>query len=164
MTRSSLAHPARRLLVAGAALTLVLAPAAAVANAAAPSRSDLEVVKLIPQAAPPGGTTEVTGFVANGGPDTTAHSFTVTITLPFGSYAEAPFFPDNCQPGEGGHSVRCTFPAGLKPGRTASAHIPTRIEENVQPGSLLTGGEVTVTSQDDPNPLNNSQQFGIQVL
>lgn len=87
----------------------------------------------------------------------------MTVTLPFGSYAVAPFFPAGCLPGMGGHSVRCTFPAGLKPGRTASALIPTRIEGNVQHGTVLTGGLVMVTSEDDPNPLNNSRPLEIPV-
>ncbi|MCX4747000.1 hypothetical protein OG455_15945 [Kitasatospora sp. NBC_01287] len=159
--RRSQRRLAHRLLVAGGVLTLLLSPAAAAS--AAPPRSDLEVIQLIPEPAPPGGLTTVHGFVANGGPDTTEAPFTVTITLPFGSYAETPFFPSDCRPSEGGHSVRCVFPAGLRPGRTATALIPTRIESNVEHPGRLTGGRVTVTGPDDPNPENNSQPFEIPI-
>ena len=63
----------------------------------------------------------------------------------------------------GGHSVRCTFPAGLQPGRTASALIPTRIEGNVPHGTVLTGGLVIVTGEDDPTPLNSTRLLAIPV-
>ncbi|MEV4615498.1 hypothetical protein AB0K43_23345 [Kitasatospora sp. NPDC049258] len=152
----------RTLLVAGAVLVTAMAPAMA-ARAAAPSRSDLTVVRLDPDPAPPGGGTTVHGFVANNGPDTTANAFAVTIEMPPGARAVGPFFPDNCQAGPLGHTVRCVFPAGLPQGRTATALIPARISGLLGSGTVLTGGSVTVTGPDDTDPANNRAPFTITV-
>ncbi|WP_329583132.1 hypothetical protein OG500_23280 [Kitasatospora sp. NBC_01250] len=165
MLLRSPARPRRRLMTAAAVVTLGLAPltAAAVAGAATPSDSRLEVVRMNPDPVPAGGQTVVHGFVANNGPDTTASPITMTILFPVGSYAAEPFFPTDCQPGMGGHSVTCVFPAGLLPGRSATALIPADVYAGTPAGTVLTGGRVTVTSPDDPNPTGHSQPFEILV-
>lgn len=166
MLLRSPARPRRRLMTAAAVLALGLAPltAATAAGAAAPSNSRLEVVRMNPDPVPAGGQTVVHGFVANNGPDTTASPITMTIQFPLGSYAAEPFFPKDCRPGMGGHSVTCVFPAGLQPGQSATALIPAETYANTPAGALLTGGKVTVTSPDDPNPTGHSQPFEILVL
>ncbi|MFI9326821.1 hypothetical protein ACIGZJ_04655 [Kitasatospora sp. NPDC052868] len=139
------------------------APAPAVPAAPAPSKSDLEVVRIDPDAAAPGGTTTVHAFVGNGGPETTASSFTVVVTLPEGVTAEGPFFPENCYDFQNGHRVRCTFPAGLGVFRSATALIPVRLASTVPVGDL-SGGYVAVRSDDDQNEANNRQPFTIPVV
>jgi hypothetical protein len=164
MAHRSPVRPHRSLLAGCAVLALGLAPlTAAPADAAACSDSHLRVVSLEPEPAPAGGQTIVRGFVANEGPETTANPITVTINFPRGSFAAEPFFPTDCQPGMGGHSVTCVFPAGLRPGRTATALIPAQVYPNTPSGTVLTGGKVTVTSPDDPNPANNGAPFTITV-
>ncbi|GAB2704046.1 hypothetical protein [Kitasatospora kifunensis] len=156
----------RSLLTGCAVLALGLAPlTAAPADAAASSDSHLRVVSLEPEPAPAGGETTVRAFVANEGPETTANPIKLTINFPRGSFAAEPFFPPfpTCFPGMGGHSVTCTFPAGLRPGRTATALIPAAVYENTPVGTVLTGGAVTVSSPDDPNPMNNGAPFSIVV-
>ncbi|AUY48912.1 hypothetical protein C2142_08040 [Streptomyces sp. CB01881] len=137
-------------------------PAAAPAAPAA-SDSDLEVVRIDPDPAVPGGTTTVHAFVANTGPDRTASSFTVVITLPEGVTPEKPYFPENCHDFQNGHRVRCTFPAGRGRYRSATALIPVRLAPTVPLGEL-SGGYVAVRSDDDRNEANNRQPFSIQVL
>ncbi|WP_327682822.1 hypothetical protein [Kitasatospora sp. NBC_00458] len=137
--------------------------AAAPAVTPAPSDSDLEVVRLDPDAAAPGGTTTVHAFIGNGGPDRTASAFTVVVTLPEGVTAEGPFFPENCYEFQNGHRVRCTFPAGLGVFRSATALIPVRLAPTVPLGEL-SGGYVAVRSDDDRNEANNRQPFTIQVV
>ncbi|MEU1420363.1 hypothetical protein [Kitasatospora sp. NPDC005751] len=140
------------------------APSAEPAVAAAkPSDSDLEVIRLDPDPVAPGGTTTLHAFIANDGPDRTASAFTVVITLPEGVTAEAPFFPDNCYEFQNGHRVRCTFPAGLKRYRTATALIPLRVASTVPLGDL-DGGYVAVRSDDDRNEANNRQPFTVHVV
>ncbi|MFI5666404.1 hypothetical protein [Streptomyces sp. NPDC051704] len=133
------------------------------AEAAAPSNSDLEVVRLDPDPAPPGGTTTVHGYVSNAGPEQTASMFIVEITLPEGVTAQEPFFPEDCAGSENGHRVLCTFPAGLAVLRSATAHIPVEIDPTVPIGDVE-GGSVTVTSHDDHNSANNRQPFTIKVV
>ncbi|MFJ9951610.1 hypothetical protein [Kitasatospora sp. NPDC091207] len=141
------------------------APAPAVEPAAAPVRSDsdLQVVRIDPDAAAPGGTTTVHAFVGNLGPDRTASPFTVVVTLPEGVTAEGPFFPENCYEFQNGHRVRCTFPAGLPKFRSATALIPVRLATTVPVGDLE-GGYVAVRSDDDRNESNNRQPFTIHVV
>ncbi|MFG3229001.1 hypothetical protein ACGF07_30045 [Kitasatospora sp. NPDC048194] len=128
--------------------------------AAVPSRSDLEVIRLDPDAAPPGGTTTVHAFVANQGPDTTASPFTVTVTLPDGVTPEPPYFPEDCT--AVGHQVRCVFGPGLKEGRSATALVPVRLSRDLPPGTL-TGGSVAVRSADDRNGRNDREPFAVRV-
>ncbi|MEE1787447.1 hypothetical protein PUR71_31770 [Streptomyces sp. SP17BM10] len=137
-----------------------LAPAS---RAAVPSDSDLEVIRLDPDAAPPGGTTTVHGFVANRGPDTTASPFTVIVDLPPGVTAQGPYFPEDCQVLPGGRRVRCAFRAGLPQGRTATALVKVRISPTVKPGPLH-GGRVEVLSPNDRDPRDNRQPFTIEVV
>ncbi|MFD7834439.1 hypothetical protein [Streptomyces sp. NPDC059761] len=151
-----------RALVVGAALMAAVVPMTT-AEAAAPSNSGLEAVRLDPDAAAPGGTTTVHGYVSNAGPEKTASTFTVEITLPEGVTAEGPFFPESCTESENGHRVRCTFPAGLAVLRSATAQIPVKLAPTVPIGNPE-GGSVAVTSDDDRNSANNRQPFVIQVL
>ncbi|WP_344337674.1 hypothetical protein [Kitasatospora putterlickiae] len=134
------------------------------AAAALPSDSDLYVVRMDPDAAPPGGTTTVHAFIGNLGPDTTASPFTVVVTLPEGVTAEGPYFPENCYAFQEGHRVRCTFPAGLPRFRSATALVPVRLAATVPAPGTLTGGWVAVRSADDCNEENNKQPFEIPVV
>ncbi|MEU8919905.1 hypothetical protein AB0D10_03075 [Kitasatospora sp. NPDC048545] len=130
---------------------------------AAPSHSHLEVVRLDPGPAVPGGTTTIHAFVANYGPDTTASPFTVTVTLPEGVTAEGPYFPEDCQVVALGRQVRCVFGPGLKEGRSATALVPVRLSPAV-PLGLLEGGSVAVRSADDPFGKNHRQPYEIKVV
>ncbi len=125
--------------------------------------SDLRVMRVDPGAATPGGTTTVHAYVANEGPDRTASAFTVLVTLPPGSWAEGPFFPQSCRVSYDGRHVRCEFPAGLPPLRSATALIPVRIAADVPAPGLLTGGQVTALGPDDPDHTDNRQPFDIPV-
>ncbi|MFF2041997.1 hypothetical protein ACFVVX_16340 [Kitasatospora sp. NPDC058170] len=146
----------------GAPAAEVAAPAAP-AKPAAASKSDLEVVRIDPDAAAPGGTTTLHAFIANLGPDRTASSFRVTVTLPEGVTPEEPFFPEDCQVIQNGHRVRCVFPAGLPAYDSATALIPLRLAPTVPLGEL-TGGYVAVRSDDDQKENNNREPFTIQVV
>ncbi|GAA4871888.1 hypothetical protein [Kitasatospora terrestris] len=147
---------------------LVVAAVAAAAalgttgTAAAPSHADLQVVRLDPDPAAPGGLTTVHAFVANGGPDRTASPFTVLVDLPAGFTAEGPFFPDGCAVSLAGHLVRCTFPAGLPALRTATALIPVRVDAHVPPGTRAEG-RVRVTGADDADQRNDRTAFTLTV-
>ncbi|MFE5325293.1 hypothetical protein ACFRCG_02560 [Embleya sp. NPDC056575] len=134
--------------------------------AAAPVRasgSDLEVVRIDPDSAAPGGTTTVHALINNAGPDRTASPFTVVITLPEGVTPEGPFFPEDCAVFQNGHRVRCVFPAGQPRFRIAPAVVPVRIADTVPIGDL-TGGYVAVRGEDDRNPENDRQPFTIHVV
>ncbi|MFJ9604915.1 hypothetical protein ACIRS1_00995 [Kitasatospora sp. NPDC101176] len=128
-----------------------------------PSNSDLEVVRIDPDPAPPGGSTTIHAFVGNGGPDTTASPFTVVVTLPEGVTPEEPFFPEDCEVFQNGHRVRCVFPAGLKSGRSATALVPVRLSPDLPLGPLQ-GGWVAVRSADDKDETNNRKPFEIRVV
>ncbi|GHC59558.1 hypothetical protein [Streptomyces cinnamoneus] len=147
-------------LIAGAALMACVVPVTTAA-AARPSDSDLRVARIDPDAAPPGGTTHVRGYVGNTGPERTANKFTMTITLPKDVKPEEPFFPENCFVLGSGHRVRCTYPPGLGPSRTATADIPVRLDRRVPAPGRLTGGSVSVSSIDDRNKENNRTPFEI---
>ncbi|MFD7735490.1 hypothetical protein ACFV6F_34530 [Kitasatospora phosalacinea] len=128
-------------------LSLLAAPAlalGALGATAAPSDSDLQVVRLDPDPVAPGGTTTVHGFVANGGPQTAGSPFTVVVDLPPGFSPAGPYFPSSCT--AVGRTVSCTFPAGLPPLRSATALVPVR-----------------VVSADDRNPANNRTPFTLAV-
>ncbi|MFE3585672.1 hypothetical protein [Streptomyces vinaceus] len=152
----------------GAATLLVGGPAwagpqpAPHAAAVAPSNSDLEAVRIDPDPAPAGGLTELHAHVANLGPETTGSTMTITVVLPRGTAAEEPFYPDNCTESENHRRLRCTFPAGLKSQRTATAIIPIRFDDDVEPG-VLRGGSFTVQSPDDRNHANNHTEFDLTV-
>jgi len=130
--------------------------------APAPSNSDLEVVRLDPAAAPPGGRTVVHAFVANGGPEQTASPFTVVVRLPLGSTAQGPYFPEDCRAEARGRLVRCTFGPGLARLRTATALIPVRVDADVPPGTKAEG-HVQVVSVDDRDPRNDRTPFTLSV-
>ncbi|MFE2108939.1 hypothetical protein ACFXAF_24175, partial [Kitasatospora sp. NPDC059463] len=140
------------------------ASAADPASAVQSSDSDLFVIRMDPDAATPGGTTTVHAFVGNLGPDTTASPFTVVVTLPAGVTAEGPYVPENCYAFQEGHRVRCTFPAGLAPYRSATALVPVRLAATVPAPGTLTGGWVAVRSPDDCDEENNKQPFEIPVV
>nr|BFD94554.1 hypothetical protein KitaXyl93_59140 [Kitasatospora sp. Xyl93] len=131
--------------------------------AARTSDSDLEVVRLDPDPATPGGTTTIHAFVGNGGPDTTASPFTVVVALPEGVTTEGPYFPSDCQVTAHGRIVRCVFGPGLREARSATALIPVRLDPRL-PAGRLGGGAVTVRSADDRNESNNRQPFDITVV
>ncbi|MFE6050294.1 hypothetical protein ACFQ6N_06045 [Kitasatospora sp. NPDC056446] len=130
---------------------------------AAPSDSDLEVIRLDPDPAPPGETTTIHAFVANRGPDTTASPFTVVVTLPKGVTPEGPYFPEDCEVAEHGRQVRCVFGPGLKEGRSATALVPVLLSPDLPLGTLV-GGSVAVRSADDRDGDNNRQPFDIRVV
>jgi len=130
--------------------------------AAAPSNSDLEVVRLDPSAAPPGGRTVVHAFVANRGPEQTASPFTVVVRLPAGFSAQGPYFPGDCRAEARGRLVRCTFGAGLAWLRTATALVPVRVDADVPPGTKAEG-HVQVMSVDDRDPRNDRKPFTLSV-
>ncbi|WP_405980172.1 hypothetical protein [Streptomyces sp. NBC_00158] len=159
--RAAMTVGAATLLVAGPAWA---APQPAPRAAAAPSNSDLEVVRIDPDAAPPGGTTTIHGFVANLGPETTNSPMTVTITLPRGATAEGPYFPEDCEATPNGRRVRCVFPPGLKANRSATALVPLSLDRDLAVGTTLRGGSVAVHSLDDRNGQNNRQEFEIEVV
>ncbi|MER6422946.1 hypothetical protein [Streptomyces sp. NPDC001137] len=129
---------------------------------AAPSDSDLEVVRLDPAAAPPGGRTVVHAFVANRGPEQTASPFAVVVRLPSGFTAEGPYFPEGCRAEAGGRLVRCTFGPGLARLRTATALVPVRVDAAVPPGAKA-GGHLQVVSVDDRDPRNDRTGFTLSV-
>ncbi|MFI6817824.1 hypothetical protein ACIBG7_35905 [Nonomuraea sp. NPDC050328] len=155
MSRSSLLTGA---VAAGFALSL-LGAGTALANV---SSSDLEVVRIDPDAITPGGVTTVRGFVANKGPDRTASPFSVVVTLPDGVVPEGPIFPANCQTFPQHNQVRCSFPPGLGTFQTATALIPVRVDPGIE-GPATLRGCVQVYSRDDRNTANNRQPFDIQV-
>ncbi|MGV9270642.1 hypothetical protein ACWDRR_39065 [Kitasatospora sp. NPDC003701] len=165
-TRARRIKTGRLALVVGAAFMAVLVPVTT-AQAALPSNSDLEVIRLDPDPAAPGGTTTVHAFVANGGPQKTANSFTVTVRLPRHVEPGEPFYPEDCQATQGLlgiWTVRCTFPAGLDPVQSVTALVPIRVSEDAPLGEL-TGGRVSVSSIDDILHLgNNSKPFGVPVV
>ncbi|MFJ4798083.1 hypothetical protein [Kitasatospora purpeofusca] len=165
-TRARRIRTGRLALVAGAAFMAVLVPATT-AQAALPSNSDLAVVRLDPDPATPGGSTTVHGFVANGGPQKTANSFTVSVRLPRGVTPEEPYFPEDCQATQGllgVWTVRCVFPAGLNVDDSATALVPVRVSEDAPLGNL-TGGRVSVSSIDDILHLgNNSTPFVMKIV
>ncbi|MFJ2862201.1 hypothetical protein [Kitasatospora sp. NPDC087314] len=138
-------------------------PSVDVSVAATPSHSDLKVVRMDPDAAPPGGTTTVHALVANGGPDTTASPFTVLVTLPNGVTPEGPYFPSDCEVLRDGREVRCVFGPGLPPLRTATALVPVRLDPGL-PVGRLGGGAVAVHSPDDRSKGNNRQPFDLTVV
>ncbi|GAA0689526.1 hypothetical protein GCM10010193_49680 [Kitasatospora atroaurantiaca] len=145
-----------------AAATAALVACVTVTAMAAPSDSDLRVVRLDPDPAAPGGTTTVHGFVANGGPDRTASPFTVLIDLPPGFTAEGPYFPTSCAASIGGHVLSCAFPAGLPSLRTATVLAPVRVGRDVPPGTVAEG-HVRVVGVDDRHPADNGTAFTITV-
>ncbi|MEU9131982.1 hypothetical protein AB0D08_28420 [Kitasatospora sp. NPDC048540] len=132
-------------------------PAAPVAAGA-----DLLVVRLDPDPAPPGGSTTLHGFVANGGPDRTASAFTVLAELPAGFAFEGPYFPDSCTTGPGAHLLRCTFPAGLPAGRSATVLAPVRVAREVPPGTRAEG-HLLVIGTDDRDAADDGTPFTLSV-
>ncbi|MFJ7243848.1 hypothetical protein ACIQWA_04295 [Kitasatospora sp. NPDC098652] len=146
----------------------VVAPGAAEASTlpavvAKPSASHLEVVRIDPDPASPGGTTTIHAFVANAGPDTTASPFTVTVTLPDGVSADPPFYPTDCKVVARGRQVRCVFGSGLKEGRSATALVPVLLSPDL-PLGVLVGGSVEVRSADDPGGIRHREPFDIRVV
>ncbi|RST01624.1 hypothetical protein EF910_26755 [Streptomyces sp. WAC07149] len=159
----------RAAMVVGAAALLVGGPAWAApqsaphaAVAAAPSDSDLEAVRIDPDDAAPGGQTTLHAFVANLGPDTTGSPMTITVTLPRGTEATDPYFPEDCEASQNHRRVRCVFPAGLKSQRSATAQIPIRLDPELEFGVYK--GTFTVHSPDDRNGQNNRVEFDIKVV
>lgn len=141
---------------------VAVAAVCATPGAAAPPSSDLEAVRLDPASAPPGGRTVMRGLVSNLGPDRTASSFRVIVTLPAGFAAERPYFPSSCADHADGRRVICTFPAGLPKLATAITLVPVRLKSNVSPGTEA-DGHVRVVSRDDRGAVNNRVTFTLRV-
>ncbi|WP_031073653.1 hypothetical protein [Streptomyces sp. NRRL WC-3742] len=141
---------------------LVARAAPAPSPATSPSHSKLEVVRIDPDPAPPGGTTTVHAFVANRGPEATASPFTVLVALPQGVSPQGPYFPADCEVLRHGRLVRCVFGPGLPPLRTATALVPVRLDPELRPGRL-TGGWVAVRSADDPEGAGARQPYDLTV-
>ncbi|MFJ9647634.1 hypothetical protein [Streptomyces sp. NPDC101206] len=89
--RTAVAVGAATLLVSGPAWALPRPVPQAAAAAAAPSHSDLAVIRTDPDDAPPGGTTSLHGFVANSGSETTSSPMDITPTLPRGTSPQKPY-------------------------------------------------------------------------
>ncbi|WP_370148031.1 hypothetical protein [Streptacidiphilus sp. EB129] len=125
------------------------------------SGSDLAVVYVDAPAAVPGGTTTLHVVVGNNGPQTTRSPFSVRVTLPNGSHAESPYFPNTCKAPAAAMTVMCTFPAGLPSQQSATVLIPVRVAANVPAPGVLSPGTVVVKSPDDPDLSNNTAGFSI---
>ncbi|MFB7667350.1 hypothetical protein ACFC1R_25980 [Kitasatospora sp. NPDC056138] len=156
----ALIRTARWTIVTAAVAALTAAGTAA--TAAAPSDSDLLLVRLDPDPAPPGGDTTVHAVVANGGPDRTASPISVVIALPAGFTAHGPYFPSSCTVSAVGHLVRCTFPPGLRYGQVATALIPARVDPAVPPGTTAEG-QIVAFGPDDRDPADNRAPIGFRV-
>ncbi|MER5636936.1 hypothetical protein ABT095_08270 [Kitasatospora sp. NPDC002227] len=150
----------RLAMAAAAALALAALGAGPAGARVLPSDSDLEVVRIDPDATTPGGETVVHAFVANDGPDTTASPFTVEVDVPGGFTLLTPTFPATCSTYP--HMVRCTFGPGLARYRTATALVPVAVDADVPPGTKAEG-HVRVFSLDDHNPRNNETPFTLTV-
>ncbi|MFF7339703.1 hypothetical protein ACFZAT_20445 [Streptomyces sp. NPDC008163] len=134
-------------------LALSLLPSTAQASGkAAPSRSDLEAVRLDPAPAPVGGTTEVDAFVVNRGPERTASPFRITLRVPSGLTILRPSLLEDCTP-PGGRVITCVFPAGLDVLETATAIIPVKVGTEVPPGTR--DGQIIVAGEDDTDRGND---------
>lgn len=142
-----------------AGLLLAAVPAAAAdagadaSEAVARSRSDLEAVRIDPDPAAPGGTTEVHAFAVNRGPERTASPFRITLWVPGGLTILRPSYPEDCTP-PGGRVITCSFPAGLNSFETATAIVPVRVDTKVPAGTTLEG-HVRVVGDDDTDLANN---------
>ncbi|MFD7084939.1 hypothetical protein [Streptomyces sp. NPDC059918] len=105
--------------------------------------------------------------VVNNGPETTTAPMTITVHLPEDTRAQEEkdqqFFPsDTCSTDRTERTATCTFPAGVKSGRPATAHIPIRIDDTAPAGTLNAYWTVTDPA-DDPNPTNNRADFTITI-
>ncbi|MFJ9695175.1 hypothetical protein [Kitasatospora sp. NPDC101183] len=147
---------ATAIVVAG--VTAVVAALVGAAPAASPAK--LEVVRIDPDPAPPGGTTTVHAFVANRGPEATASPVTVLVVLPPGVTPQGPYFPSDCEVLRHGRLVRCVFGPGLPPLRTATALVPVRLDPELRPGTVV-GGRVEARSTEDPQ--GDGQPFDLTV-
>ncbi|MFJ9523449.1 hypothetical protein ACIRPK_35080 [Kitasatospora sp. NPDC101801] len=87
----------------------------------------------------------IRALVVNGGSDRST-AFTVVVTLPEGTTAEGPFFPENCE--AEGLTVTCHYRKGLPAGHTASAIVPVRIAADAT--GVLNGGSVRVSEDTAP--------------
>ncbi|MFE0043386.1 hypothetical protein [Streptomyces albireticuli] len=152
----------RRALVLGAALIAIIVPTT---SAAAASQSDLDVVRIDPDAATPGGDTTVRAQTLNTGPERTDSEFIVEVTLPEGVRVDEDedLYPDTCTRIPEGRLVRCTFPPGMDVRAQATAVVPVVIDVTVPAPDTLTGW-VEVFSDDDPNTENNREPFEIQIV
>ncbi|MDH6576222.1 hypothetical protein [Kitasatospora sp. MAP5-34] len=142
-----------------AAVLLVAAPAAA---GEVPCGPDLRVTAENPAPVHPGGTTRVHAVVLNNGNSETADPFTLTLSLPPGVDVTPPFSPSTCQVFPFGHTIACTFPAGLRPGQTDTADIPISVAQGM-PAGVLTG-RLDAQLPAAPTPVDNTATFDIVVL
>ncbi|MFF2040988.1 hypothetical protein ACFVVX_11205 [Kitasatospora sp. NPDC058170] len=147
----------RAVLVAGAAAVLAAGPAAA----GAPCGADLAVTAANPAPTAGGGSTTVHPVVVNTGDAATTAPFTLVVQLPPGVVGVGQA-PSACSTGPFGHTVTCTFPAGLAPGGTVAADVRLSVATGMDPGVL--DGTVAVDLPGDPTPADNSAHFDIVVV
>ncbi|WP_035799214.1 hypothetical protein [Kitasatospora mediocidica] len=151
MFRSSFAVPVL-------ALLLTATPAAA---ADAPRGPDLLVLAPAPVLVASGGNSTVHAHVINNGDATTTQPFTLSVHVPPGVSFANPTSPTSCTILPFGHTVTCTFPAGLHPGETAGADLPLSVSSGMPPGVLT--GTVEATLPGDPTPQDDTAQFQVVI-
>lgn len=147
----------RAVRVAGAVVVLTAAPAAAVV----PCGPDLGVTAADPAPVHGGGTTTVHPVVVNTGDSATTEPFELVVQLPPGVVGTG-LAPAVCSTGPFGHTVTCTFPAGLAPGASVGADVRLGVATGMDPGVL--DGTALVDLPGDPTPGDNSAHFDIVVL
>ncbi|MDH6137665.1 hypothetical protein P3T37_007098 [Kitasatospora sp. MAA4] len=151
MSRSSFA-------VSVLALMLTATPAAA---ADAPRGPDLLVLPPAPVLVDSGGTSAVHVRVVNNGDATTTQPFALSAHVPPGVFFANPTSPTSCTILPFGHTVTCTFPAGLRPGEADTADLPLFVSSGMSPGVLTGTAEATLPG--DPTPQDDSAQFQIVI-
>lgn len=108
-----------------------------------------------------GGRSAVHAHVLNDGGATTTDPFTLSVHLPPGVFVAQPFSPSSCRALPFGHTVTCTFPAGLAPGDVADADIPIVTSSGMPAGRLT--GDVEVNLPGDLTPQDDTAKFDIVI-
>lgn len=144
--------------VSALALLLTATPAAA---ADAPRGPDLLLLPPAPVLVNSGGTSVVHVHVVNNGDATTTQPFALSLHVPPGVSFANPTSPTSCTILPFGHTVSCTFPAGLHPGEADNADLPLFVASGMSPGILA--GTVQATLPGDPTPQDDTAQFDIVV-
>ncbi|WP_406193280.1 hypothetical protein OH807_02470 [Kitasatospora sp. NBC_01560] len=137
-----------------------MALGAATAAVPGPCGPDLRVAVADPPPASAGGTTTVHAVVTNTGDTTTLGPFTLVVHLPPGVVGTG-LAPAVCSTGPFGHTVTCTFPAGLAAGDSVAADVRLGVASGMDPGTL--DGTVEADQPADPTPADNSARFAIVV-
>ncbi|MED7947732.1 hypothetical protein [Streptomyces sp. BE303] len=144
-----------------AACAVVLLTAGPVA-AATVCGADLAVTVADPAPVHDGGFTFLHPVVRNTGGIATTEPFTLAVHLPPGVVGTGTAPGGTCSTGPHGHTVTCTFPAGLDSGATAGAEVRISVASGMDPEVLR--GTVEVALPGDPTPADNSATFDIEVL